>query len=329
MQFDGLDFPSILPRKIPPVAEKNRKRVIVISGPTATGKTELSINLALKLGGEIVSADSMQVYKGMDIGTSKVTREETKNVPHYLLDIRDVSKIYNVSEFYHDAISCIRSIIARGKVPIVVGGTGFYLRALINGPPSGPPSSKEIRDQLERDIERFGTEKLYERLFDADPEYASSITSGDKQKIVRGLEILLLTGKKVSDFPKLHENMAAPEFEFQCYFLYYPREILYPRIELRCDLMVKKGFPEEVEKLLVSGLKENTSASNAIGYRQYIEYLDSEQTDADWDEFVWSFKQATRRYAKRQFTWFRKEKDFTWLNLEDVSDPLEIILRSS
>jgi tRNA dimethylallyltransferase len=296
-----------------------RKKVIVLAGPTASGKTDFSIELARELQGEIISADSMQVYKGMDIGTAKPTIEARKEVPHHLLDIQELSKDFNVVDFYYEARQCCQEIHIRGSVPIVVGGSGFYLHSFLYGPPSGPPSVPELRKSLEEEIEKFGTEALYERLRKLDPKYASTITRNDKQKIVRALEIIILSGQEVSKLS--WKGRKKPQnFDFHCWFLYRPKDKLYPRIEARCEQMIAKGFIEEVKELKEKGLLVNSSASQAIGYRQALDYLNTEQTSADYCRFIESFKQASKRYAKRQFTWFRREPLFRWLDL-DMHDP--------
>lgn len=296
-----------------------KKKVIVIAGPTGVGKTKHSLVLGAMLGGEIISADSMQVYRGMDIGTAKVGKEDRLRIRHHLIDIRDLIEKFTVMEFYQEAMRAIRDIVARDLVPIVVGGTGFYLHALIYGPPQGPPSVPEVRSQLEKEMEESGTEALYDRLCQMDPEYAKTITSSDRHKIIRALEIITLTTKKVSDFPKTKKEETA--FDFRCWFLYMPKEELYPLIEMRCDEMIAAGLIEEVKELEKQGLLQNSSASQSIGYRQCLEFLKSPGTPEDFDKFVASFKRASRRYAKRQFTWFKKEPLFRWLNVHQM--PIE------
>jgi len=310
------------------VKQKNHEttglpKVIVLSGPTASGKTALSLRLAKALGGEIVSADSMQVYRGMDIGTAKPTPEEKGDVPHYLIDIRELSEQFNVVDFYYEALDAIRSIHARGKVPIVVGGTGFYIHSLIYGPPQGPPASKSLRKLLEEEIEKFGPEFFYEKLKTLDPEYAAKITKGDKQKLIRAFEIMAQTQQPVSAFSQTTEWPR--EFNFRCWFIHWPKEVLYKRIEERCDEMMKGGLIEEVGGLIEKGLERNLSASQAIGYRQCLDYL----KDRDKPRFIALFKQASRRYAKRQFTWFRKEPLFRWLDLNacELEQVVELIIR--
>ncbi len=307
----------------------HRNRVIVIAGPTATGKTRLSLELARILGGEIISADSVQVYQGMDIGTAKASTEERMEIPHHLLDVCDLSESFNVVQFYEKATQTCREVLARGHIPIIVGGTGFYLHALLYGPPQGPPASQEVRAKLEEDLEKFGSEALYEKLCTLDSEYGSTINQRDRHKIIRALEIITLTGKRVSDFPKGHVPSRPKDFDFRCWFIYFPKEILFSRIEMRCDEMMAQGFIEEVEDLIDRGLRENISASQAIGYRQCLEFLSSPKSDEDWEYFVWEFKKASRRYAKRQFTWFRREPLFRWVDLDvhGYQKALEMILQ--
>jgi len=298
-----------------PFAPKKRK-VIIISGPTGVGKTAMSLRMAQAIGGEIISADSMQVYRGMDIGTAKASLDERRSVRHHLIDSRDIDEAFNVVDFYHEAQQAFREVFARDHVPIVVGGTGFYIHALIYGPPRGPASIPEVRAKLEKQMEERGALFLYDQLKAFDPEYAATITERDRQKIIRGLEIIQLTNQKVTYFER--GSTPAQEFDFRCWFLYKPKEILYPILDSRCDTMIAQGFLEEVRRLEHEGLRNNLSASQAIGYRQCLEFLQSPQTSDDWDHFLQEFKKASRRYAKRQFTWFRKEPLFRWLNIHKL-----------
>jgi tRNA dimethylallyltransferase len=300
----------------------------LLAGPTACGKTTLSLMIAEKVMGEIISADSMQVYRGMDIGTAKVSQEDRAKIPHHLIDIRHVQEPLNVVDFYYEAYSCIESILARDRVPIIVGGSGFYFRALLFGPPGGPPSLPNLRQSLEKELEKSGSEVMYKKLKDFDPLYAATITPGDKQKIVRALEIVTLTGEKVS---KLDWKRDQPkrDYDFRPWFLYRPKEALYPRINERCDQMLDSGLIEEVGELIKQGLASNSSASQAIGYRQVLDYLKTTQTPEEYEKFVHKFKTASRHYAKRQFTWFRKEPLFRWLNIEvhDFEIAADMIIR--
>jgi tRNA dimethylallyltransferase len=307
-----------LPQKERVSQQGKKKRIIVIAGPTASGKTKLSLELAGLIGGEVVSADSCQVYRGMDIGTAKASPAERALYPHHLIDICDIDESFNVAEFYKSSQESFRHISARECVPIVVGGSGFYIHALLYGPPAGPPSVPDVRDLLDRQMRELGPDVLFERLQILDPEYASTISVRDRHKIVRALEIIALSERKVSDFPK-QTKLEEQQYDFRCWFIYYPRESLYPRIESRCEEMLRLGFLEEVKSLDQRGIRLNSAASQAIGYRQALEYLDSPQTDADYLAFLSDFKKASRQYAKRQFTWFRKEPLFRWLNVEEHS----------
>jgi tRNA dimethylallyltransferase len=318
-------FAVPLGQKNPPIPRK--KKVIILAGPTGVGKTQMSLMIAHALGGEIISADSMQVYRGMDIGTAKVEEEERRKIRHHLIDSRDLDETFNVVDFFQEAQQAFREIFARDHVPIIVGGTGFYIHALIYGPPRGPASVPDVRKKLETEMSEKGPLALYERLKSLDPEYAATITSQDRHKIVRALEIMRLTNQKVSLFER--GIMPAQEFDFRAWFLYKPKEILYPLLEQRCEKMITEGFLEEVKRLDQEGLRKNSSASQAIGYRQCLEFLQSPQTKDDWSRFVEGFKQASRRYAKRQLTWFRKEPLFRWLNVHKtgVDNAVEMIIQ--
>jgi tRNA dimethylallyltransferase len=307
-----------LPQKQKLIPRSKKSKIIVIAGPTAVGKTQLALVIAKAVGGEIISADSMQVYRGMDIGTAKASPAERGEIHHHLIDSRDLDESFNVFEYYHEACQAIKEILDKGAVPIVVGGTGFYIHSLIYGPPSGPPSDPELRKRLEDEMESKGTQILYDRLKDLDPDYALTITQNDRHKIIRALEILSLTQQKVSALPPISSDNSE-NYDFRCWFVYMPKEVLYPRIEMRCDRMIAEGFLEEVKRLEKEGLSANATASQAIGYRQCLKYLSSPQSQEDWDHFIESFKQASRRYAKRQFTWFRKEPLFRWLNIDKMS----------
>lgn len=319
----GLDpFEELKKKASPP---QIRPKVIIIAGPTAVGKTAVSMAIAQKTRCQIISADSMQVYRGADIGTSKLPLEIRRRVPHYLIDICPIKDPFNVVDFVHHAKAALSQILAMGDLPIVVGGTGFYIRTLMTGVPQGPPSDPLIREQLRIEYEKFGAELLFDKLRQLDPVYAESITMHDQQKVVRALEIITLSGKKVSDIPKPSSKGKMAEYDFRCWFLHADRELLYPKIEARCDAMIEEGFLEEVKMLMKEGLEDNPSASRAIGYRQAIEFLQSRQTFEDYELFKLLFKRASRHYAKRQFTWFRKEPDFRWLDvtalpIEKVAD---------
>jgi tRNA dimethylallyltransferase len=310
-------------KQIPASLQRSKKKVIVLAGPTGAGKSELAMQLCQKIGGEIVSGDSIQVYRGMDIGTAKPTKEERELVPHHLIDIRNVNESFNVVDFYYEARHACQTILSRDNIPVIVGGSGFYIHSLLYGPPSGPPSVPELRKSLEAEIKNLGSEALYERLSQLDLEYARTITKHDKQKIIRALEIITLTNKKVSklSWKSRHKPM---NYDFRCWLLHRPRESLYERIEHRCEQMVEQGLIEELEKLIPKGILDNPSTCQAIGYRQALAFLKTQRTEEDLKTFLDSFKQASRHYAKRQLTWFRKEPLFRWVDL-DMHD-LEVVM---
>ncbi len=311
---------AILPleKKIKDVKRIKPQKVILIAGPTACGKSDLSLILAKLVKGEIISADSMQVYRGMDIGTAKVSEEDQARIPHHLIDIRNIQEQFNVVDFYFEARQCIDSILARDRVPIVVGGSGFYFRSLIYGPPSGPPAISHVRDALEEELNRLGSQALYDRLKELDPVYAATITANDRHKVIRALEIITLTGEKVSK-NQWERKKPLPDYDFHAWFIHRPREVLYPSIDARCENMLEGGLIDEVKELEKQGLSMNPSASQAIGYRQCLDFLKTSQSELEYKKFVRKFKTASRHYAKRQFTWFRKEPLFHWLDV-DVHD---------
>ncbi len=235
--------------KDPLALKQKKKKAIILAGPTAAGKTETSLFLCHMLRGEVLSVDSVQVYRGMDIGTAKATTQQRKLVPHHLLDIRDIHEPFNMVDFYHEARHCCDKLITHDTVPIFVGGSGFYLHALLYGPPKGPPSMPKVRQALEEEASRLGIESLYKRLQQQDPKYAATLTSKDRQKIIRALEIITLTHLPVSNL-SWRERAPSPLYNFRCWFLHRSRKNLYERAENRCDQMLKDGFLDEVVKTL-------------------------------------------------------------------------------
>ncbi|WP_457567835.1 tRNA (adenosine(37)-N6)-dimethylallyltransferase MiaA [Desulfurobacterium sp.] len=286
---------------------EKQKPLIVIAGPTAAGKTDFSIKLAKAVDGEIISADSMQVYRGLDIGTDKISPDRTEGIPHYLINIVSPDKPFSVGDFVAEADRAIRKIREKNKFPLIVGGTAFYIRALLYGLSSVPPADKAIRGRLNK----LSSEYLYDRLKKIDPQYASRIHPGDRKRIIRALEVYELTGKPLSSF-KLPEK---PRYEFYGYFLYRDRGELYRRINDRVDSQIKRGLVEETKKLLVYG--KNITAFQALGYKEMLPYIEGKTT---LEDAVENLKRRTRQFAKRQFTWFRKEKGFKWINLSRVTE---------
>ena len=285
-----------------------KQKVIVICGPTASGKTALSIELAKKINGEIVSCDSMQIYKEMDIGTAKPTKEEMQEIPHYMINTIFPNERYSVADYKKDAKKAIREIIKKGKVPIIVGGTGLYVDSLIYE--IEYPDIKfdeKYRQELEEQVRKDGLEKLYNKAKKIDPEAMLKISSNDKKRILRVLEIYKATGKtKTEQERKSREK--EPEFDYLVYGLNMPREKLYERINLRVDIMIKQGLIKEVEEIYKK-YNEFPTAMQGLGYKEVVEYLEGHLTK---EEMIEKIKQETRRYAKRQMTWFRKNKQTIW-----------------
>ncbi len=300
-----------------------KEKVVVICGPTASGKTALSIELAKKINGEIVSSDSMQIYKEMDIGTAKTTKEEMQGIKHYMIDIISPEKRYSVADYKKEAKEAIREIIKKGKTPIVVGGTGLYVDSLIYEIEyPNIEFDEEYRKKLEIQAEKEGLENLYEQAKRIDPEAIKKISQNDKKRIIRILEIYHATGyNKTEQERKSREK--EPEFDYKVYGLNMPREKLYKRIDLRVDIMIKQGLIEEVEKIYKK-YSEFPTAMQGLGYKEVVEYLKNNLTK---EEMIEKIKQETRRYAKRQMTWFRKNKQTIWLDTENtVQNNLQIIL---
>ncbi len=302
------------------------RRVIILAGPTGVGKTQLSLELAATLSGEIISADSMQVYRGMDIGTAKVDKKDREKIPHHLIDIRDITQPFNVYDYFTEAKAAVEGILARGKVPIIVGGTGFYIHSVLYGPPSGPPANQAIRELIEAEADRVGTDLMYQKLSEFDPVYAATITPNDRHRIVRAFEIIEISGKRVSDF-SWKKRQPLPGYDFRCWFLYMPRPVLYQRLTERCHEMLTAGLLDEVVELERRGIQQNRTASRAIGYHQTLEFLATEKSEREYADYVQKFIQASHHLAKRQFTWFRKEPYFQWVDLSKMAlhDVVELI----
>jgi tRNA dimethylallyltransferase len=290
--------------------------VLAIIGATATGKSALAMALAERLGGEIVNADALQVYRGFDIGTAKPGPEEQARVPHHLIDILDPHERYSAGEFVRRAEAAIREIQGRGRLPIVVGGSGLYLRALFEGISPIPVADPEVRQRLRERLGEGGEglPALYEELRVLDPSTAERLPAGDTQRILRALEVALVSGKPLSAWiscqPFGAQRIAATRIG-----LTLPRAILYDRIAGRVARMVEKGWIEEVAGLLAKGVIPDSPAFQAIGYRQIVLYCEGKWS---LDRAIEETVKATRRFAKRQETWFRKEPDVTWFSAQDL-----------
>ena len=294
-------------------------RVIVICGPTASGKTSLGIKLANAINGEIISADSMQIYKDMDIGTAKPTKEEQAEAIHHLIDFVSPDKRYTVSDFKIDAEKKIKDIIARGKTPIIVGGTGLYVNSLIY---NIEYKDEEYDEEYRKSLDSLSIEELYEKALEIDKEATLKVASTDRKRLSRILEIYHKTGKTKTE--QELDSRKPLKYDYKVFVLNWDREKLYERINLRVDLMIKDGLVEEVKELLKK-YKEFPTAMQGLGYKEVKEYLEGTLTE---EEMIEKIKQESRHYAKRQVTWFKKyenEEIATWLDGENDNN-LEIIL---
>lgn len=284
--------------------------VICIAGPTASGKTALAVELAREYGGEVVSCDSMQVYRGMDIGTAKPTLAERKGILHHMLDVAEPYEDYSVSRYCTEATPIVEDIVSRGKTAIIAGGTGLYMDSLVRGGDFAPSPSTGVREELEAQAEREGTEVLLDRLRAVDPEAADRLHLSDRKRIIRALEVYLETGETITAHNRRTQD-AKPRFTPLWLGLdFESRESLYERINARVDAMLDAGLLDEIRGLLASGVPEKCTAMQAIGYKEFIAALNGTCTLKEAAENVRRF---SRRYAKRQLTWFRRNKAIHWL----------------
>ena len=302
-----------------------KEKVIVICGPTASGKTALSIELAKRINGEIISCDSMQIYKDMDIGTAKPTTEEMQGIKHYLIDFVSPDKRYSVADYKKDAKIAIKEILQKGKVPIIVGGTGLYVDSLIYEIEyPNIEFDEEYRQELEGIAEQDGLEKLYQQAKEIDPEAIRKISKNDKKRILRILEIYHATGKNKSEQEK-ESRKKEVEYDYRVFALDWDREKLYERINKRVDIMIEQGLVDEVRKIYGKYDKFPT-AMQGLGYKEVVEYLNKEITK---EQMLEKIKQETRRYAKRQLTWFRKNKQTIWIDAQnELEDNIKFIFES-
>jgi tRNA dimethylallyltransferase len=293
-------------------------RIIFLVGPTAIGKTNIALILAKKINAEIISCDSMQVYKGMDIITSKAPLNLRKKIPHHLIDVVSPDKEYNVSKYRKDAVAKIREILKKGKTPFFVGGTGLYMSILIDGIFKARAQSKTVRNRLYKEAEKFGNEYIYGRLKKVDPQAADKIHVNDTKRIIRALEVYEITGKPISRLQSERKGLA-DKYDIKIFCLNMEREKLYKKIEERVDKMFSGGLAGEVKKLLKRKLSK--TASYAIGIRELKGYFDGSYGLEDARRLI---KHNTRLYAKRQLTWFRKDKRIHWVNIKGKEKPKEI-----
>ena len=298
---------------------EQRDHMICIVGPTASGKTALSVRLAQALGGEIVSFDSMQVYRRMDIGTAKPTPEERGGVPHHMLDVADPAENYSVSRYVQEADACVQDILSRGRPVILVGGTGLYIDSLIAGRQFAPLPQTGRREALERRAAEEGAQPLLDELRAVDPERAARLSVSDVKRIVRALEIWQETGRTMTDFDR-ESRAIPPRYRPLWLGLHFPeRAQLYARIDLRVELMYAQGLAQEVRALFDSGVPDRATSLQAIGYKQVVQALEAGLPP---EAALGTIQQATRRYAKRQMTWFRANPAVQWLDASAGADEI-------
>lgn len=290
-------------------------KLVILTGPTAVGKTALSVALAKRIGGEIISADSMQVYRGMDIGSAKVTRKEMQGVPHFLIDEFDPDEEFHVVRFQEYAKCYIREIQERGHIPILVGGTGFYIQAVLydidfteNG------SDHSYREELERLAKERGAEYLHAMLAAVDPASAEAIHANNVKRVIRALEFYQETGERISEHNEAERQKASP-YRFAYFVLNDARDRIYANIDRRVDLMLEHGLVEEVRQLQAQGCTRDMVSMQGLGYKEILDYLDGR---CSYEEAVRILKRDTRHFAKRQITWFRRERDVIWVNKQQV-----------
>jgi len=285
--------------------------ILFIVGPTASGKSELAITLANRLHGEVVSADSMLVYKGMDIGTAKLSKKERQGIPHHGVDLISPKRNFSVFAYYHFALKKIREVIRRGKTPIVAGGTGFYIRALLEGFLRQPGADPRIRRKLEREVQERGLPVLYARLLKVDPVRAKAIGSKNQRRIIRALEIYELSGKKPSKPVRKAPGLKELGYPTLMIGLHRDRKALYDKINMRVDKMFREGLVREVERLAKKKFSE--TALQGVGYKEVLAGLQADVPHEGWHEIKEKIKQSTRHFAKRQWTWFKREKGIRWI----------------
>lgn len=287
-----------------------KEPLVILTGPTAVGKTKLSIALAKAIGGEIISADSMQVYRHMDIGSAKIRLEEMEGIPHYLVDVLEPWEEFHVVRFQQMAKEAMKKIREHGHIPILVGGTGFYIQAIVKDIDFTENEASPYREELTRLAEEKGADFLYEKLQKVDPKSAQIIHAHNVKRIIRALEFYQMTGKKISEHNKEQREKSSP-YQFAYFVLQDERTKLYKRIEARIDEMLQDGLIEEVTALKEMGLKRGMVSMQGLGYKEILAYLDGECT---LEEAVEILKRDTRHFAKRQITWFKRERDTCWLD---------------
>lgn len=301
------------------------KKLIVLTGPTAVGKTELSINLAKAVNGEIISADSIQVYKGMDVGSAKITSDEMQGINHYLIDILEPAEEFNIHLFKTLTLKAMDEIYAKDKIPIIVGGTGFYIQSVIYDIDfCDTEADNSYRESLETIAKNKGNLYLHEMLRKVDDKSANDIHPNNVKRVIRALEYYNQTGQPISEHNTVQKNNSSP-YNFAYFVLNDKRELLYERINKRVDNMVENGLIQEVKKLLNSGCNKDMVSMQGIGYKEVVEYLEGKLSLDETKELI---KKNTRHFAKRQLTWFRREKEVDMINIDQFNYDKQLILKN-
>ncbi len=308
------------------LSENSRRPLVILTGPTGVGKTDLSIALAKAVGGEIISADSMQVYRGMDIGTAKIRPEEMQGVPHHLIDVLDPGEPFDVVRFTALAQQAIEDIVSRGHLPVLVGGTGFYIQALRYGVDfSESDTDSAYRRSLTEEAQRIGAEALHEKLRQIDPEAAEAIHPNNVRRVIRAIEFFHMSGMRISEHNRRMRTQ--PDvYNSVCFVLTMDRQKLYERIDARVDKMMEEGLLSEVKRLYDAGYRRGLTSMQGLGYKEMLDVLDG---SVSLEDAVLTLKRDTRHFAKRQLTWFGRERDVLWLSKDEHSEAelLEIILK--
>lgn len=300
-----------------------KKPLIILTGPTAVGKTELSIALAKMVNGAVISADSMQVYRHMDIGSAKIKKEEMQGIPHYLIDILEPDEEFHVVRFQEYAKGYLEKIYAAGQIPIIVGGTGFYIQALLYGIDfTEQKEDREYRSKLEEIAQKEGSHVLHDMLAKVDGQSAENIHENNVKRVIRALEFHHLSGQKISEHNEQERKRESP-YQFAYFVLNDDRDCLYERINQRVEHMLAEGLVEEVRKLKEMGYEKSMVSMQGLGYKEILDYLDGTCT---LEEAVYRIKRDTRHFAKRQLTWFRREREVTWISKPDFAYDNEKIL---
>jgi len=308
-------------RGFDPMNQNQKTKIIVLCGPTGIGKTAAAINLAIRFRGEIIGADSMQIYRQMEIGTAKPTGSEQDRVPHHLIDVVDPDEDFDAERYVALARPLIAGLTGRGRVPLVVGGTGFYIKALIYGLFEAAPVKPDVRQRLHKEVADQGSPALHRRLVQCDPDAAARIHPNDTYRVVRALEVFESSGQTISSWQQAHA-FKTKQYDCLQIGLNMQRQDLYARIDQRVDQMIGQGLLDEVRGLLEKGYASDLKAMQSLGYRHMVAYL---QGQLSWDETVRTLKRDTRRYAKRQLTWFQADKDIAWVEKDDIEKMAALI----